>query len=290
MVPNQPSRTAEVVCLFRAVEQRRPPNARIVDDPYAELFLGRGARRWMATWRTSGRLGDFVARHSSGLASWVLTRHRFMDDRLVSALDRGVAQVVILGAGYDTRAYRFHDRLAGRPVFEVDFPATSRRKVEIIAREGDRFPAANVHRVEIDFEVDSLADRLAGAGFESGAGTFFVWEGVSMYLTRQAVQGTLSTVHKLSGPGSGIVLDLWHLIDTPDLLSTARRASVSFIALIGEPITFGLHPDDAVPFLERLGYEVDEVADADALAARYVHDGRLLGKAWYVVAAHPRFE
>ena len=171
-------------------------------------------------------------------------RHRFIDDHLAAALDAGVAQVVLLGAGYDTRAYRFADQLDGRPVFEVDLAPISRAKAATIAKHADEFPDANVVRVEIDFESQALADVLADAGFDVGGPTFFIWEGVPMYLTRAAVKATLDAVHELSGDGSQIAHDMWYLVDDPGPLGTARRAAPGALSLIGEPVTFGVHPED----------------------------------------------
>src|SRR5215510_14452541 len=190
MVPNAPSQTAEAVCLMRAMEQRRPAGERILGDPYAKLFLNRLARAALASWEASGALGAAAARLSPGLAAYIVTRHRFIDDCLRRALARSVEQLVLLGAGYDSRAYRFAGALKGRPVFEVDFPATSRRKARIVARAGGQLPSADVRAVEIDFATDSLEQRLREAGFRARRPCFFVWEGVSMYLTRDAVKAT----------------------------------------------------------------------------------------------------
>src|SRR5512144_187954 len=107
MVPNAPSQTAEAVCLMRATDQRHPPEQRILDDPYAKLFLGRLARAALLSWEASGTLGDLAERLSPGLTAYVLTRHRFIDDRLRQALKGDITQLVLLGAGYDSRAYRF---------------------------------------------------------------------------------------------------------------------------------------------------------------------------------------
>jgi len=172
MVPNAPSQTAEAVCLMRATEQRRAPEERILDDPYAKLFLGRLSRAALASWDASGRLGEFAARVSPGMAAYVLTRHRFIDDCLLRALAAGVGQLVLLGAGYDSRAYRFAAALKGRPVFEVDFPATSQRKARVLARRAASLPSVDVRRIEIDFETDSLQDRLRQAGFRTGVRSF----------------------------------------------------------------------------------------------------------------------
>jgi methyltransferase (TIGR00027 family) len=285
MVPDAPSQTAEAVCLMRATEQRRPAGKRILDDPYARLFLGRLSRAALASWEASGRLGEIAARLSPGLAAYVLTRHRFIDDCLGRALEGDVEQVVLLGAGYDSRAYRFAATLRGRPVFEVDFPATSRRKARILARAAGKLPRAAVCRVEIDFEKDSLEDRLSGAGFRKGARSFFVWEGVSMYLTRAAVKATLTTIRDITAQGSELAMDFWYLLDAPDLVSTAYRMSANLLSLLGEPVTFGIHPEDVEPFLARLGYRLLDLADATALERRYVRDGRRVVPGSYLVHA-----
>ena len=106
-----------------------------------------------------------------------------------------------------------------------------------------------------------------------------------MYLTRDAVKGTLGAIAALGGAGSELVMDFWFLIDTPDLLSAAYRASTNALSLIGEPVTFALHPEDAVPFLERQGFRVLEVADAATLETRYVRDRRRVQPAMYLVHA-----
>jgi len=270
---------------MRASDQRRAPDERILDDPYARWFLGPMSRATLASWEASGRWGKLAERLSPGLTTWVLTRHRWIDDCLRRALAGDVEQVVLLGAGYDTRAYRFAEQLAGRPVYEVDFPATSRRKARIIARHAGELPSVDVRVVEIDFLTQSLRDRLGAAGFRDGRKTFFVWEGVSMYLTREAVKATLGTVRELGAPGSEITSDFWYLLDDPDLRGTAYRLSANFLYLVGEPVTFGIHPEDVGPFLDRLGFRVREIADAKAVEERYVRDARHVAPGNYLVDA-----
>ncbi|MEY2447130.1 MAG: hypothetical protein QOH79_606 [Acidimicrobiaceae bacterium] len=192
---------------------------------------------------------------------------------------------MLLGAGYDARAYRFCKQLDGRPVFEVDLAATSRRKAGIIERNRKHFPDANVHRVEIDFETQALSDTLPSAGFRNGTRTFVVWEGVIPYLTRAAVKGTIGALHDLCGDGSMLAMDCWFMVDSPGPLGSARRAAPGAIALIGEPVTFGMHPEDMPDFLRRLDYEVVDLADAAELEARYCTDGRNVEPSLFVVAA-----
>jgi methyltransferase (TIGR00027 family) len=158
--------------------------------------------------------------------------------------DAGAAQVVLLGAGYDTRAYRFAEQLAGRPVFQVDLASISRAKAATIARHHEQFPDANVQRVEIDFETQVLTDILPDAGFTAVGATFFTWEGVPMYLTRAALTPTLDAVRDLGGDGAQIAHDIRVLVDDPGPRGTTSRSAPGALSLIGEPITFGVHPED----------------------------------------------
>lgn len=288
MQDSAPSKTAEVVCLFRALEQRRGAK-RIVHDPYAQMFLGRSFKATVRAAEAAGPLSEIPARFLPGVATFVLARHRFIDDALRVALARGgaerVDQVVLLGAGYDTRAYRFAHDLAGRPVFEVDFPSTAARKDDLVRKHARDLPGSLVRRVEVDFLKETFDGPLLRAGFVKGARTFFVWEGVSMYLTRDAVKQTFALVRSISGAGSELCADFWFLLDSPDLRAAAHRVSASLLHMLGEPVLFGIHPEDAPPFLRSLGFHVDDLGTAPVLAERYVKDGRDVYPAMFVLRA-----
>ncbi len=288
MFENIPSRTAEAVCLMRAHEHARAGRRRVVDDPYAQWFLRPVARAALASEGVLPQLARYAERTTDGLLQFVLARHRYMDDALRTALHGRVQQVVLLGAGYDMRAYRLAKAIGRRPVFEVDHPATSRRKARVVARHAGELPAAAVRRVAVDFEAQSFRTELRKAGFREGQRTFFVWEGVSMYLTRASVKKTLTTMRAMSAPGSHVVLDLWYLPDAPDATSTVRRLSANLLAVLGEPVTFGIHPEDAGPFFARLGFRVRDLADANALRKLYFSAKTHLYPSNYIVHAVTR--
>ena len=268
--------------MARASETTRPPDERIIDDPYAQLFLRPSGRAALTAMTATRPVAGFFDRTG---AAFVACRHRFIDDHLLASIEAGAEQVVLLGAGYDARAYRFHEQLGDRPVYEVDLAATSRRKANIIERNRTRFPDANVQRVEIDFETDSLHERLVAAGFHVGGLTFVVWEGVIPYLTRNAIKATISALHDLCGDGSRLAMDCWFLVDEPGPMGSARRAAPGAIALIGEPVTFAMHPEDMPDFLRRLDYAVVDLADAAELEERYCADGRSVEPSLFVVCA-----
>lgn len=268
--------------LARAAEDTRPEDERIIADPYAHRFLRPSGRAALAALTAARPAAGFLDRTG---AAFIACRHRFIDDHLLAELDAGAAQVLLLGAGYDARAYRFHEQLAGRPVFEVDLSATSTRKARIIERNRRHFPDANVHRVEIDFETQTLPDVLARTEFRTGARTYIVWEGVIMYLTRAAIKATLAALHDLTGPGSVVAMDSWYVVDEPGLLGSARRAAPGAIALIGEPVTFAMHPEDMPHFLHRNRWECVDLADAAELEQRYCSEGRAVEPSSFLVAA-----
>jgi methyltransferase (TIGR00027 family) len=266
----RPSLTAEGVTMARAIEHLKPPADRIVNDPFAHLFLSPAAGRALRTW--SRVAPSALRRAGAGMTSYVALRHRYIDDQLLASLDAGVEQIVLLGAGYDARAYRFADELDGRPVFELDLAPISRAKAAIVARHRSAFPTSNVRRVEIDFETQQLREVLEPAGFVPGEQTFFVWEGVAMYLTRGSVASTLDAVHALAGDRSRLAQDQWQVVDDPGPRGVASRAAAGALALVGEPVTFAMHPEDYEHFLRRHGFRVLDVMMATELASMYAPD------------------
>jgi len=283
----RPSSTAQWTTLGRVLELERPPAERIVSDEYAPAFLSPTSKALLAPLRLGSPLVQLAERHPlAGLSAFALCRHRFIDEHLLAALtDAATAQVLILGAGYDSRAYRFADELAGRPVYEIDLPPLSRRKAAIVAAHPKLFGGNHINRVEINFRTDSLAKRLADSGFVVGARTFVVWEGVSPYLSRTAVSNTLDTLNEVCSAGSTLAMDFWHRLPGIGLFSQVRRLGARAIALVGEPITFGVAPAEVTCFLDVHGFEVFDLVQSRELAARYSTDGRPCEESVYVLAA-----
>ena len=268
-MPRGASHTAEAVCLFRAIETRRRPGARLLEDPFAERLLPSG---WSALCRPP--LAHFWDRpripvSPSALQTFVALRHRWIDDLLLAFLAAGGQQVVILGAGYDSRALRFEADLAGRSLVEVDFPATQARKKALLhTRIPERASPATF--LGVDFARDALGVRLAACtALEPHARTFFIWEGVSMYLPPAAVDETLAVLRGFAGPGSSIVADWWHVPPTPAWGEHLHRVGAHALGWIGEPLRFALAPLAAPAFFAARGMRAVEVLDGDALGLRY---------------------
>ena len=106
-----------------------------------------------------------------------------------------------------------------------------------------------------------------------------------MYLSREAVKMTLGSLHALCAPGSVLAMDFWHMLDGPDVRATLHRMSPHLLHLVGEPVTFGIHPEDVGGLLASRGWQLEDLADAAELARRYVRDGRRLYPPSYLVRA-----
>ena len=283
--PGRPSRTSIVVAAGRAFGAREPDESVRNPDWLAERFLSREELDLIHEHPIAAALKQEYrqARQNAevaGLSNFMLVRTRFIDDHLQSAVRNGATQVVILGAGFDTRAYRFPDLMQAVRVFEVDHHATQEFKKRRLNEALGELPA-NVTFVEIDFRHDDLCRVLLAAGYKPDAKTFFVWEGVVMYLTGDAVRKTLRTVSE-SAPGSSLVLD-YACQSTIDVLRKfpnlrQHRHTTHW----GEPWTFGVPDKQERQFFRECGLELRETFSlirGDALK-RYLTraDGTRLGR------------
>lgn len=260
-------RLAAVTCQVRHAEQSRPASDRIVDDPLAHRFV-RQRSRW---WGQKPRLPPDQAMAA-------LCLHRLMDESMARFLSSSApGQVVVLGAGYDSRAWRMVDDLDGRSLYEVDTPAVLSHKADCL---GER-PLPLVQRVSVPLAPDaSLSSALVGAGLMRGIRTLFLWELGALFQSRAAVKATLSTLRSLGGAGSQLVMGGWRW---PDLPTEPRRTTV-----LGEPLCFLQHPEDVGPFLRRQGFGLEQIVLPSELARRYVSDDRPPSTSGYGIIARRR--
>jgi methyltransferase (TIGR00027 family) len=283
----QPSRTAEYMAFFRALESARPPSQRLFNDPFAPYFVRPYLRR-SAFIARSPFIASFVNRYSDlrlpGARTSAIARTKLIDDALLDALRTGISQVVILGSGFDCRAYRL-PQLNNTTVFEVDHPATLAAKLDRLRQALPTLPA-NVRYVEIDFLRQTLPQVLADAGFQSSRPAVFVWEGVSHYLTPEAVNSVLRCVAACS-PGTRLIFTYVHagMLDGSVSFKSAERLLRDF-AGISEPWTFGLRPENVSAFLAERGLQLDR--DLGARDYRRLYYGsaadRMEGYEFYHVA------
>jgi methyltransferase (TIGR00027 family) len=237
------------MALFRAIESSGTPESRLFSDPYAALFLN-GWRKWVyqaARFDAGRRLIErLLDRNSPGARAAGIARTQWIDAEVARALQEST-QLVLLGAGFDTRAYRLPAAHRVR-TFELDRPETSLLKQAILRKKMGSLPK-QVKFVTIDFNKQSVSDALHAADFDISRRTCFVWEGVSNYLSVEAVDDVLRQISKAA---AGSVLLFTYIdrrvLDRPDEFLGAQKL-LRRLRSYGEPWTFGLDREEIGAYL-----------------------------------------
>ena len=273
MARNPAAQTASGPMVLTAVEQYEDSDHRLVHDDLARAFLPAGLRALVATTRLSPvRRAMIGATERSGPGLWanLACRKRYIDERLDESL-ADIDAVVVLGAGLDTRAYRLARR-TDIPVFEVDMPVNIERKKALVRRALGG-PPPSVRLVPVDFERDDLAAELAKHGYRVDSRTFFVWEGVTQYLTEDAVRATFSYLRSAAA-GSRLVFTYVQrdFIDGKNFYG-AKSAYRRFRER-RQIWKFGLKPDEVAEFVAAYGWRLAEQAGPDYFLRHYVEPAR----------------
>lgn len=246
MTERQASRTAEGAALLRAAHQVLDGAPKVLEDPVAVHLLGASSAETLGA-------GDPLQQPLVRLArAATVLGGRFIEDELRSAVQRGVRQYVLLGAGFDTFAYRQPGWASDVRIIEVDHPASQERKQERLAAAGVGIPP-NVAYVPIDFELTTLAGGMVSEHFDPTLPAFFAWRGVTQYLTRSGIEATLRFVLSLPrASGIGLTFCL------PDAAAAEDEAAARFFAEygagLGEPWISRFEPERMVDWLRELGF------------------------------------
>ena len=264
---HEASRTAEFMAVFRASEHAKAAGSRAFADPLAAALLPgelRLAARLFGLRPAAALLNAYVDRRWPGARTSGIARTKLIDDWIEQAAD-GIDQVVLLGAGFDTRAWRLN-ALASARMFEMDHPNTAAMKQERL--RSAHADLKKVTFVKVDFETDDFDRLLRAAGFDAKRPAIVVWEGVSQYLTGEAVCGVMRWAGKLA-PGSRFIFTYVH--------EGVLNGSVAFVGAdkviakvdgSGEPWRFGLLPEELPAFLRERGLSLLSDLGADQYRAQ----------------------
>jgi methyltransferase (TIGR00027 family) len=243
-----------MVARFRALATERQPS--LVRDPWAAAFTDATA---------IADADRYVEAHPHSVL-YLGLRTVTLDDDVRRAIAAGIRQIVILGAGLDTRAARL--ATPGVRFFEVDHPATQEDKRERLAKVAG-YPIDAASFVTCDFEREDFLDRLAAAGHRASEPSFFVWEGVVYYLTEAAVRATCTRIASGCHPVTRLAFDLvGKRFARGEMRDAGDQRAHELVSEMGEPIRFGT--DDPLPILYACGFRDVDVRSFDELALRYL--------------------
>lgn len=285
------SKTAMGVLLARFAESRKPEGERICYDPYAIHFVSQDMLEWAS--HNPERMKAMREQHERlfpGLDNSLVARVRFFDDFVKTSIDEGIEQLVIIGAGYDSRAYRIHD-LRNLVVFEVDHPATQTVKTEKIKKIFGSLPDHVIY-VSADLERDDFGQKLLEEGYDISKKSLFLIEGLLAYLKPSVVDRIFSFIAKNSGKSSTILFD-YHpqsVVDGNSDLETGRNIC-AHVSQMGEPFLFGIVDGALETFLAERGFTKIQNVTSEGYKKAYfkgVNEGRAVFSLLYF--AHAEIE
>jgi len=288
MKEGQASKTAENVAAFRVLESLRPANERVLHDPYAIQFLTgiysilAKTRYLISSWLLIKIMDWYIARYIPGGINFDVLKARYIEDYLNQCIEDGIDQLVLLGAGYDTRAFRFNALKENVKVFEVDHPDSQRMKKKKVKKIFGSLPD-HVTYIPVDFNKEKLDKKLFENGYVKNLKTLFIWEGVTYYITAEAVDATLDFIAGNSPEGSSVIFDYIYesFID-----GTGKEAGkmIRKAAQSGEPISFGIEEGTVEELLIQRGFSQVKDINAQSLNDIYFKDKNHKSCPWWAIA------
>jgi methyltransferase (TIGR00027 family) len=265
-VEGRPSESALTVAFCRALATYETREEVKGPDTLAELFVADESRKALQNPATR----QWMIEKLGGTYEFFIARTAYGDRVFVQALRERVPQIVFLGAGYDTRAHRFRDAIEATRVFELDVLATQQRKRQLLEKAGVQAPPQLTY-VPVNFETQAPDEVLVNAGFDPRQKTLFVWEGVTYYLSADAVEDTFAFIRRSSAPGSTLLFD--YMVQAPDIESRYMVKTV-FEAwrktYTSENVQFGIDEGTIDGFLSRRGLRLIENLTPQDMERRFL--------------------
>lgn len=215
----------------------------------------------------------------AGIFEYVVARTKYIDAVFKHVLAGSFDQILLFGAGFDTRALRFQAEAQHIRIFELDAPITQQAKIQQYKKRNLSIPS-NVVFIAIDFDKESLPHKLDAAGFHKGQKSLFILEGLLMYLEPESVQVTFQTIQEYAGLGSWAVFDYVKAsVLRHENSLYGGPVMTQFVSKVGEQWRFGIEPDEIASFTSIYGFEISDHKCAKDLEEAYFQDaaGKLVG-------------
>lgn len=280
-VEQKPSETALFAALRRTIAHKDYQNQKFGPDNLAEHFLPAHFRFFMRFKKMRANTKEKLNGFLPGLNEYMIARTTYFDGLFVDALKDKTPQIVLLGAGYDSRAYRYAKFNLGSRIFELDITPTQNRKRECLKKARIDIPD-EVKLIPIDFNKESIKDVLGRAGYDFEGKTLFIWEGVSYYLDPESVDVTLAFISHYAHPESTIAFDYTVPIteDNLDDYYGAKAFAQTMQEHHGdEELTFSINDREIESFLATRDLKILDHLDNQEIERRYLTDdnGALIG-------------
>jgi methyltransferase (TIGR00027 family) len=267
-----------MTCLSRACSASETNDYYKSDDNIATLLLPNGLKPFIHISLVRRLFTKMVA--PNGIYEYVIARTKYIDTAFKRALADQFDQVLIFGAGFDTRALRFQDVMGNSRVFELDVPVTQQAKIMQYQKRHLLIPP-NLIFISIDFDKDSLPMKLNEAGFYKHRQCLFILEGLMMYLQPESVAETFRTIQDYAGKGSCVVFDyIYASVLRKEGIYYGEEGIWKTVSGAGEQWHFGIEKGQVDRFLAQYAMQLIDHKDAKDLEKAYFSDskGRIIGR------------
>ena len=272
------SQTAQMTCMSRASSTLEADSHYKSDDYIAPLLLPRFLRLLLRILPVRKLITRVMA--PKGIYEYVIARTKYLDAVFAQALAEQFDQILIFGAGFDTRALRFKNKTHNTSVFELDVPATQQAKIHQYQKRHLTVPS-NLSFIAIDFDKESLPVKLEEAGFRKHQRSLFILEGLLMYLQPESVYATFQTIQDYAGRHSLIAFDyIYASVLRNEGIYYGESGLVKKLSRAGEQWHFGIEKGAIEPFLAKYDLKLVNQKDSLELEKAYFSDsdGAVIGK------------
>jgi methyltransferase (TIGR00027 family) len=277
-IETKTSRTAEFTCMFRAASYMETRECYKGTDNIAYILVPGFIKLILQFPRICHLYHRFLA--PKGIYEYVIARTNYIDSVFIDVLEKVFGQIVIFGAGFDSRAQRFDHLNRSTRIFELDAPITQEEKLEAFKEKNIMIPE-NLVYVPINFNTELLEEKLTEAGFEEGRKSLFLLEGVTMYLSHAAIESTFGYIRNVSGIGSLVVFDyIYAGVLRQEHRYYGERNIFRTVSKVGEGWSFALEEGEIEDFLGTYGFRLKDHSSAQELEERYFknREGKIVGR------------
>jgi len=275
-IENQSSRTAAFICMYRAASYLEK-NKFYQSNDYIAPNLLPGLIKFLLSNRLVNFRWPFFPR---GIYEYVIARTKFIDDVFEDSIKQGIEQIVLFGAGFDTRAIRFADINIHTKIFELDTIYTQTAKIEQFKKRNILLPKNTIF-IPIDFHVDSITEKLAANGFNRNKTTLFILEGIIQYLKAEVVDELFKLLYELSVPGSRVVFDyIYASVLRKENSCYGEKDIYKKVNSAREPWLFGIEKGEIEEFVSQYKFNVIQDLDPETLENMFFRDkqNHIVGK------------
>ena len=275
-IESKSSRTAGFICMCRAASYLEKKELYQSGDYIAPRLLP-GLIKFLVRYKLINFKWPFFPK---GIYEYVIARTKYIDNIFKESIENGIEQILLFGAGFDTRAVRFAEKNIKIKIFELDTLYTQTAKINQFKKRGISIPE-NTILISIDFNVDSLSEKLESNGFKRNKTTLFIMEGIIQYLNKEAVDELFKLLYELAEPESKVVFDyIYASVLRKENIYYGEKDIYKKVNSVQEPWLFGIEKGGMEAFVKNYNFSLIQNLDSEDLEKMFFRDeqGQIIGK------------